>query len=99
MIEELWTLSEGFRKIFEKNSTLLFKEWIDKVMHSSFGSLRRFVKSLSGDLEAVKAAIMNKGNNGKTEGNVIRLKNIKRQMYGRAGFELLRRKVILSNTG
>ena len=99
LIEELWTLSEGFRKIFEKNSTLLFKEWTDKVMHSSFGSLRRFVKGLSRDLEAVKAAIMNKGNNGQTEGNVNRLKNIKRQMYGRAGFELLRRKVILSNTG
>lgn len=50
-------------------------------------------------MEAVKAAIIYDDNNGLTEGNVNRLKNIKRQMYGRAGFELLRKKVVLSNTG
>jgi transposase len=49
-------------------------------MHSSFGSLQRFIKDLFRDLEAAKAAIMNKGSNGPTEGNVNRLKNIKRQM-------------------
>ncbi|NLC85373.1 MAG: transposase, partial [Bacteroidales bacterium] len=37
--------------------------------------------------------------NGVVEGHVNRLKNKKREMYGRAGFELLRRKVILSKSG
>jgi transposase len=36
---------------------------------------------------------------GKVKGNVNRLKNIKQQMYGKDGFELLRRKIVLSNTG
>ena len=85
--------------MFEENSIIMFREWVEQVMHSSFNSLKCFVKGLIRDFEAVKAAIINKGNNGQTEGNVNRLKNIKRQMYGRAGFELLRRKVVLSNTG
>ena len=37
--------------------------------------------------------------NGIVEGHVYRIKSIKRGMYGRAGFELLRRKIILSKTG
>jgi len=97
LVSELWTLSGRFRKMFEENSIILFREWVDQVMHSSFNSLKSFVKGLIKDFEAVKAAIINKGNNGQTEGNVNRLKNIKRQMYGRAGFEMLRRKVVLSN--
>ncbi len=99
MISELWTLSERFWKMFEENSIIFSRELVDQVMHSNFNSLKSFVKGLIRDFEAVKVAIINKGNNGQTEGNVNRLKNIKRQMYGRAGFELLRRKVVLSNTG
>lgn len=99
LIRELWVLSQGFRTLFEQKSTGLFREWIDQVMNSSFKSLKGFVKGLIKDLDAVKAAIIYDDNNGLTEGNVNRLKNIKRQMYGRAGFELLRRKVVLSNTG
>ena len=85
--------------MFERKSVALFGEWINQVMRSSFNSLKGFVNGLTKDLQAVKAAVACNDNNGLTEGNVNRLKNIKRQMYGRAGFELLRRKVILSNTG
>jgi transposase len=99
LVGELWTLSKRFREMFEEKSIIRFREWVDQVMHSSFNSLKCFVKGLIRDFQAVKAAIINKDNNGQTEGNVNRLKNIKRQMYGRAGFELLRRKVVLSNTG
>jgi len=99
LIQELWNLSEGFRNMFERKSVALFAEWINQVMRSPFNSLKGFVKGLTKDLQAVKAAVSCNDNNGLTEGNVNRLKNIKRQMYGRASFELLRRKVVLSNTG
>jgi Transposase and inactivated derivatives len=99
LLKELWDLSAGFRDIFEKRSVTIFHKWTDRVMHSPFNSLKRFVKRLYKDLQAVIAAIEKPDNNGITEGNVNRLKNIKRQMYGRAGFELLRRKVVLSSTG
>ena len=99
ILKELWNISVKFRGVFENKSVLLLQEWIDLVMNSSFQSLKCFVKGIIKDWEAIKAAILTVDNNGITEGNVNRLKNIKRQMYGRAGFELLRRKVVLSNTG
>ena len=99
LLKELWDISVKFRGVFENKSVVLLQEWIDLVMDSSFQSLKCFVKGIIRDWEAIKAAILIVDNNGVTEGNVNRLKNIKRQMYGRAGFELLRRKVVLSNTG
>ena len=46
------------------------------------------------DESAIRAAISTKWSNGVVEGHVNRLKMLKRQMYGRAGFELLRRRVM-----
>jgi len=51
------------------------------------------------DIVAVKNAITYNWTNGLVEGNVNRLKNKKREMYGRCCFQLLRRKVCLSVTG
>jgi transposase len=45
------------------------------------------------DLEAVEQAITSRWSNGPVEGHINRLKMITRQMYGRAGFELLRARV------
>lgn len=99
LVHELWDLSEEFRNIFENKSIPEFQKWIEKIGNSSFQGLKSFVKGLIKDFEAIKAAIIYDDNNGLTEGNVNRLKNIKRQMYGRASFELLRKKVVLSCTG
>jgi len=51
------------------------------------------------DIKAVKNGINMPWSNGAVEGHVNRIKSIKRQMYGRACFDLLRKKVILSQTG
>jgi transposase len=53
-----------------------------------------FAKGLRSDYAAVKAALSTKWSNGPTEGHINRLKMIKRQMYGRAGFSLLRARVV-----
>ena len=58
-----------------------------------------FINGINLDLKAVKNAIKYPWSNGVVEGHVNRLKNKKREMYGRAGFELLRRKVVLSKSG
>ena len=50
-----------------------------------------------GELAAVKAGLALPWSNGPTEGNVHRLKMIKRQMYGRSGFQLLRQRVLHHN--
>ena len=59
--------------------------------------LKRFAKGIQSDFEAVNNAVITPYSNGQVEGQVNRLKNIKRRMYGRAGFELLRRMVIFKS--
>ena len=53
-----------------------------------------FADGLKRDFEAVKAALSLEWSNGQVEGQINRLKMIKRQMYGRAGFDLLRQRVL-----
>ncbi len=52
--------------------------------------LRGFAEGLRQDEAAVKAALSLEWSNGQTEGQINRLKTLKRQMYGRAGFPSLR---------
>ncbi len=58
------------------------------------GALSSFVAGLGRDHAAVEAAFYSSWNNGQVEGQVHRLKLLKRQIYGRAGFVLLRRRVL-----
>jgi transposase len=54
--------------------------------------LSGFAEGLKQDEAAVKAALSLEWSNGQVEGQINRLKLVKRQMYGRAGFDLLRRR-------
>jgi transposase len=56
--------------------------------------LARFAQGLQDDLSAIKAGLTLEWSNGITEGHVHRLKLVKRQGYGRAGFALLRQRVL-----
>jgi len=77
------------------------KRWIDFVKRSKhkLAGLKTFARGLSRDIDAVENGIKMRWSNGAVEGHVNRIKSIKRQMYGRASFDLLRQKVILSQTG
>ncbi len=77
------------------------RRWIDFVNRSKYklAGLKTFAKGLLRDIEAVENGINMRWSNGAVEGHVNRIKSIKRQMYGRASFELLRKKVILSQSG
>lgn len=54
----------------------------------------RFARTLNRDFDAVKNAIEMPWSNGQTEGQINRLKTFKRAMYGRAGPELLRARML-----
>jgi transposase len=58
--------------------------------------LRHFAQGLGNDLAAVKASMSLPWSNGQTEGQVNRLKLIKRQMFGRAKFDLLRQRFLFA---
>jgi transposase len=76
-----------------ENSTRLH-QWIEGAKRCEFGSVVRFAYGLQKDISAVAAAVDTRWSTGQVEGQINRLKMIKRQMYGRAGFDLLRARVL-----
>jgi transposase len=70
--------------------------WLARVDHDGEPELRAFAAGLRRDLAAVTNGLTLPYSSGAVEGNVNRIKTIKRQMYGRAGFDLLRRRVLLA---
>ncbi|WP_455354638.1 ISL3 family transposase [Streptomyces sp. SYSU K217416] len=72
-------------------------EWIAAVRADDLPSLHTFINGLERDLAAVTAGLTLPWSSGIVEGHVNRIKMIKRQMYGRAGFKLLRKRVLLAS--
>lgn len=71
--------------------------WIEAASATTeLPSLRQFAQHLLRDLDAVTAGLTLHWNSGVVEGHVNRIKMLKRQMFGRAGFELLRKRVLLA---
>src|SRR5207244_3816565 len=68
--------------------------WRNLARTCGVSELRRFALGLSQEEEAVRAALREKWSQGQVEGQITRLKLIKRQMYGRANFDLLRLRVL-----
>jgi transposase len=61
---------------------------------SGIAELARFARGLQGDLSAITSGLTLEWSNSVTEGQMHRLKLVKRQGYGRAGFALLRQRVL-----
>ena len=70
--------------------------WLVEAKASKIKVLQDFVVGLERELSAIKAAFSLAWSNGPVEGMVNKIKFIKRQMFGRASFELLRRRVLLA---
>ena len=71
--------------------------WIAAAHASEIPQLSRFAAGLLADYDAVRAGLTLPWSSGAVEGNVTRIKAIKRQMHGRANFDLLRRRVLLAH--
>ncbi|WP_445030755.1 ISL3 family transposase [Streptomyces sp. SAS_270] len=70
--------------------------WITRVENDDLPALQTFVTGLGQDLDAVVAGLSLDYNSGVVEGHNNLIKMLKRQMYGRASLELLRRRVLLA---
>jgi transposase len=68
--------------------------WLTRATTSGIPELDRFARGLTDDQAAVEAGLSLEWSNGQTEGQVNKLKLLKRQMYGRANFDLLRRRIL-----
>ena len=75
-----------------------FDAWLQTALRSPLCELRSFARGIQRDYDAVLAALRFPWSNGLLEGHVNRLKFIKRQMFGRATFHLLRLRVLAYET-
>jgi transposase len=87
-------LSQAFLATVRKRQGEDLEAWMSEAMHSGLAELARFARGLQDDLIAIKAGLTLEWSNGATEGQIHRLKLLKRQGYGRAGFTLLRQRLL-----
>jgi transposase len=90
-------LALNFLGIVRERRVDELREWLITASCSGLPEFRRFAKGVTVDLSAVKASLLYEWSNGQVEGQVHRLKMIKRQMYGRAKLDLLRARVLQAN--
>jgi transposase len=87
-------LVQTFGQIVRERSAAALDAWLEAATTSGVGELKRFAASLRRDYAAVCAALSLVWSNGQLEGQINRLKGIKKAMYGRGKFDLLRRRVL-----
>ena len=87
-------LADEFAALIRKRSTGTLADWLSRAEVSPCPDVRHFAEGIRRDESAVNAAMTLPWSNGPVEGQVNRLKTIKRQMYGRAGFPLLKARVL-----
>jgi transposase len=95
--EDLFTayeLSQDFLGMLKERRAHELKDWIRAAKSSHVTELKSFAKSVQQDYAAVYAACSLPWSQGQVEGQINRLKCLKRQMYGRAQFDLLRLRVL-----
>jgi transposase len=78
------------------HAAAVFDAWLADVRASGVRAVQTFAAGLEQDGAAVRAALTTPWSNAQSEGHVTKLKLLKRQMYGRANFALLRRRVLLA---
>lgn len=93
---KLVTFAARFKTALLQQQPDKMATWSTDVEASDFTALKNFVAGLRKEWDALIAACSSAYSNGPTEGAVNRLKLIKRQMYGRGSFSLLRKRVLLS---
>jgi transposase len=87
-------LAQDFMDMLRHREGERLDVWLGRVRASHIPELQRFVQSIQRDKDAVLAGLTEPWSNGVVEGKINKLKLIKRMMYGRAEFPLLRQRVL-----
>jgi transposase len=94
VLKEAAELAQEFARLVKKRQGSELDAWLEKARQSTCREIQVFAQGLRQDLAAVQNAVILEWSNGPVEGQVNRLKMLKRQMYGRANFDLLRARVL-----
>ena len=95
-LEEAVALAGAFIGLVRDRAPDRLDAWLQRARDGTVRPLGNFAKRLADDYDAVRAAVTLAWSNGQTEGQVNRLKTIKRQMYGRASLDLLSQRFLLA---
>lgn len=95
-IERAQSLTKKFISLMRKRKSEEFDDWLVEAESCHIPEMKAFARGLTFDYDAVKAGLTLEWSNGQVEGQVNRLKMIKRSMYGRAKMDLLRSRVLYS---
>lgn len=92
--KEIIDIVNEFKKMLLDKSIERMEQWIHRATGLNIREVNSFINGITRDITAVKNAIRYEYNNGLAEGSVNKLKVIKRIMYGRNSFEMLRKKLL-----
>jgi transposase len=87
-------LAQSFAQLVRARNAKALGPWIEQAIDSAVPELGSFVGGIRRDQSAVFAALTYQWSQGQVEGQIQRLKLLKRQSYGQAGFDLLRHRVL-----
>jgi transposase len=93
-LHELYQLGQEFALMVKQRRARRLDPWLVRVGQSASTDLHGFASGIKRDYAAVKMALSVPWSQGQVEGQITRLKYLKRQMYGRAHFELLRSRTL-----
>ncbi len=93
-IAAAYTLTQDFATMLRQREGERLDQWIEDAAHSGIEDLKRFALGLRDDYAAVQAGLTLEYSNGQVEGQVTRLKLVRRSMYGRGHFDLLAHRVL-----
>jgi transposase len=90
-------LAQQFQRLVRERRGCELDDWVADVRATGPPELRGFSRNLQHGWDAVHAGLTERWSSGCVEGNVNKVKVAKRQMFGRARFDLLRKRVLLAN--
>jgi hypothetical protein len=90
-------LARGFADLLRTRGGAHLDAWVEQAEHGTVAEIRSFAAGLRKDWAAVTAGLTMPWSSGAVEGAVNRIKMIKRQMFGRANPDLLRRRILLAH--
>lgn len=93
-LKGVYELSQQFASMVRQRQAEQLDAWLTHVKEQGPRELRGFASGIRRDYAAVRAGLSRVESNGQVEGHITRLKYLKRQMYGRAKFDLLRLRVL-----
>lgn len=95
LAESILNIANEFKALIKAKNPDVLPQWMDKAANLGLPELDTFISGLKQDIDAVMNAIATDFSNGLAEGSVNKIKVIKRIMYGRCRFDLLRNKCLM----